>query len=175
MKIKKFILILLFITGCQMEPAPSFPPPVSPLPGSSFEKISDQLNQAGQDLLHQGKSVADSILHPPQPNRNLERPKLSIASDPATILKLGTFSSPATVLFEAVVNNTAQSDPIAKWNWKIVRLGIPFLKDDEVVYQGETQRFSFLFESAGRYRVTLSVETTQGEVVSTSVSFWARN
>jgi hypothetical protein len=174
---QKWWVIGLLFYGCT--PLAQITRPIyTPAPVPAIERVNQELIDAGKGVFDTGKTLIEkgvnTVTQPEKPARNDERPRLKIVSDPSNLLSLSSFVAPATVLFEAQLENAGRTQPIVSWQWRILRLGIPLISDDEVIFNGEGPQIRFLFADPGRYRVTASVTTLDGEVSSQSVSLWAR-
>ncbi len=175
----KACLLVFSLSACTIsdpvvQPLPRYPI-VVPDPPPAIEKINQKAEQIAQGIWQTGEKIVDQVTNPPRPERPQERPTIQIISDPPVLLDLGSFVAPASVLFEVQHKNKNASATLVSYQWKVFKLGIPGLEAEQLKHQSTETRLNYLFDTSGVYRVSVSVTSSQGDVVSDSVRIWARS
>lgn len=150
--------------------SPVYPPPFGVEP----------LNPDLQPILDKGSELVDSAketLFPPPPENILEQPKPNIHSSPRNITNLTTATVPQTYTFEAAITNASKAWPVARYDWKIEKIGLPIFGQDELLAEilNSGPRIHYTFTQRATYRVTLTVYTAAGDQSSTSLLIWGRS
>jgi hypothetical protein len=156
-----FLAVSFSFLACQN--SPTVPAPVIPYssPGSDVGGLRESLDT----VLDKSK---EAIL-PEKPDSATELPRINIASEPANLLNVTGFNVPKTAIFEMRLLNSGKTHSITDYSWQVIKLGIPFISEDQTLHTSTGVRLSYTFRAQGRFRVVGTVRTANAEVSSSSI------